>query len=71
MNELHDTRAGEELTDEALVEQVVSRLSAAHGDVGVEELTRRVAEVLASFVGAPIRHFLPVLVERRVGAQLS
>ena len=49
------------------VRELEQRLLAEYGArVEVAEISRRVAEALAAFDGAPIRTFVPILAERRV-----
>ncbi|MGV8908522.1 MAG: three-helix bundle dimerization domain-containing protein [Propionicimonas sp.] len=59
------------VTDERIVDEVVSRLGSTYPRLPKEFLATKVRENLRSFSGAHIRDFLPVLVERRVLAALK
>lgn len=62
----------EELSDDAIVEEVVSRLSATQRQLDAADLARRVRDCLGTtFAGARIRNFLPVLIERQLTTQLG
>ena len=71
MSATRDQEVLEDLSDEAIIEQVVGRLSVTHRSADPQDLEARVKAAPVPFAGAPIRHFLPVLLERRVAAQLS
>lgn len=53
-----------------MVDEVVARLVAMFPGVARETIVTRVQVGLSAFSSAPIRDFLPVLVERRVAARL-
>jgi hypothetical protein len=49
--------------DHALVDSLVERLHAEFG-VSPEEIRGHATEVLATFAGAPVQAFVPILVEK-------
>jgi hypothetical protein len=61
----------DEVTDEKVVNEVVGRLKVRFPSVNADTIMARVKESLQSFTNAPIRDFLPVLVERRVTRALT
>ncbi len=56
----------DEVTDEKVVDEVVGRLRVRFPSVSGDTIMARVKESLQAFTNAPIRDFLPVLIERRV-----
>jgi hypothetical protein len=52
-------------------EDVRARLTRRFPEVPAQVLEQMVAEEFASFTGARVRHYVPVLVFRRVGEQLT
>jgi hypothetical protein len=50
---------------ETFVDRLVARLHAEYG-VPPEEIRSRATEVLATFATAPVRTFVPILVEKRL-----
>ena len=60
----------EDSTATKVVDEVVERLVAAFPDVSREIIIEHVHTGLNAYNSAPIRDFLPVLVERRVAARL-
>ncbi len=56
--------------EDAAIDHVVDRLTSQFPSVPVEEIETRVTEVHASFDEAPVRDFVPVIVEHDVKDQL-
>jgi hypothetical protein len=62
---------GSELADHQLLRVEARLLAEAKGNLDVEEDTRRwFALACARFAGAPVRQYLPILVEREVRERL-
>lgn len=60
----------EDTAEAKVVDEVVDRLVLMFPEVTREAILTRVQTGLSAFSSAPIRDFLPVLVERRVAARL-
>lgn len=60
----------EDSVEAKVVDEVVARLVPRFPGVAKETITARVQVGLSAFSAAPIRDFLPVLVERKVAARL-
>ena len=63
-------RMGAMSEQEALV-HVHERLSSRHSELASEDVLDVIRSAYASFDASPIRDFVPLLVERRAGAELS
>ena len=63
-------RMGGMSEQEALV-HVHERLSSRHSELMPEDILAVIQSAYASFDASPIRDFVPLLVERRAGAELS
>ena len=59
-----------EVTDEKIVDVVVSRLATRYPSLGTELISRSAWDALKAFVNPSIRDYLPLLVERRVVREL-
>jgi hypothetical protein len=58
------------LSEEARIAQVIERLSDTYPEVPPEQVTATVNAALAHFNAAPLRDYVPLLVERRVRNEL-
>ena len=56
--------------EDAAIDHVVDRLTSQFPSVPADDIEARVAEVHASFDDAPVRDFVPVIVEHDVKDQL-
>ena len=59
------------MSEQDALEHVHQRLSSRHSELTSEEILVVIQSAHASFDASPIRDFVPLLVERRAGAELS
>jgi hypothetical protein len=59
-----------QISEETRIARLIERLAAAHAELPSEQVTVAVNDALASFSGASVREFVPLLVERRARKQL-
>jgi hypothetical protein len=60
-----------QISEETCIAYLIERLAAAHAELPSEQVELAVNDALASFSGASIREFVPLLVERRARKQLA
>jgi hypothetical protein len=58
------------MSEQAALVQVHERLSSRHSELTSEDILAVIQSAHASFDTSPIRDFVPLLVERRAGAEL-
>jgi hypothetical protein len=59
------------ISEENRIANLIERLAAAHTELPSDQVTTAVNDALASFAGASVREFVPLLVERRACKQLT
>ena len=57
--------------EEILISEVQARLVTKFAELPPQQVSRAVAEAHARFAQSPVRDFVPLLVERRAGDDLS
>jgi hypothetical protein len=60
-----------ELSEQAIIEQLVVRLTTRYPGVSQSTVSRVVHDVHARFEGRPLRDFVPLLVERNARSELD
>jgi hypothetical protein len=60
-----------QISETLLIDQVVQRLTTRYADLPPDQVAGAVGSAHARFERCPIREFVPLLVERRAGAELS
>jgi hypothetical protein len=58
-------------SEAALIDEVEQRLGQRFAQLPSDDITHAVAQAHARFTQSPVRDFIPLLVERRAGAELS
>jgi len=59
------------LSEQAAMKQLEKRLTSAYADAPADRVSAAVANARIRFDQSPIRDFVPLLVERRVRAELA
>jgi hypothetical protein len=60
-----------QVSEQVLISDVATRLTDRYPDVPAETVATTVEQAYKSFDQSPIRDFIPLLVERQAGAELS
>jgi hypothetical protein len=60
-----------EISEDLLIAEVERRLTSKYGHIPGVEVSTAIQRVYAQFEQSPIRDFVPLLVERRAGAELA
>jgi hypothetical protein len=60
-----------EISEDLLIAEVERRLTNKYAHIPIEQVSTAIQRVYAKFEQSPIRDFVPLLVERRAGAELA
>ena len=60
-----------QMSEETRIAEVVERLADTYAELPFEQVASVVNEALAHFSAAPLREFVPLLVERRARTELA
>ena len=59
------------ISEDLLIAEVQRRLTSKYAHIPTDQVSTAIQRVYARFERSPIRDFIPLLVERRAGAELA